>query len=327
MSDPITRDGVRYLDVEIVPGVPDLEDAARLRQVIVDQHRAVADTLAEVGQLLGDEVTARVLTARADDILARVSGETRRILQPLVRAMKTGDVAKIERAMAAAARKLGLRRGQAAGEIVDFDRSAHAAIAGERIATGAKVRIVRPGYDATIDGEDLRLAKATVEPLTEAEVREIERRALRATARERNRQLEQASGTARLLAEIDELLAKNAGARVIAERLDDALLAPEALFSGADPLVMDALRTALGDGSDLTKIRSAVTRLSTKAKIKPISRSGAKTKFNPETMETLPGAPEIKAGAPVTVVTRGSTTTLPDGSVVQLRKAVVTPVT
>jgi len=321
---------VRDLDVEIVPAratparaleAPDLEDAARARQAVVDVHRGVADTLSEVAGLLDNEASARLLTSRAEAILARSTGEVKKALAPLVRAMKTGDSVKIERAMTAAGRKLGLRRGSPAGEIVDYDRSVHGPIAGERIADGAKVRIVRPGYDATINGEDLRLSKAVVEPLSEAEVKDIERRALRAAARERNKFIESKAGTARLLAEVDELIVKGADKAAIAQRLDPALIGPEQPFAGADPAILEALRKALDTSP--AALRSAVTRATTKAKLKPVSKAGAKAKFDPDTMEPVSGV-DIPAGSPVTVVTRGTSVTLPDGAVLHLSKARVT---
>jgi hypothetical protein len=306
-----------------LPRLPDLEGAARVRQAVVDVHRGVADTLSEVAGLLDNEASARLLTTRAEAILARSTGEVKKALAPLVRAMKTGDPVKVERAITAAGRKLGLRRGSPAGEIVDYDRSIHGPIAGERIADGAKVRIVRPGYDATINGEDLRLSKAVVEPLSAAEIKDIERRALRAAARERNKFIESRAGTARLLAEVDELIVKGADKAAIAQRLNPALIGPEQPFAGADPAILEALRKALDTSP--AALRSALTRATTKAKLKPVSKAGAKAKFDPDTMEPVSGV-DIPAGAPVTVVTRGTSVTLPDGTVLQLSKARVTVV-
>lgn len=157
--------------------------------------------------------------------------------------------------------------------------------------------------------------------LSPAEVEKLRRRALREAARERNRLLEQATGTARLLAEIDRLLAVKAESRVIRESLDEALIAPEQLFANADPAVLRALLDVVDDP---VKLRAAVTRLGTKAKIKPVGKAEAKVKFDPDTMEPVGG--EIKAGIQVTVVSRGASVTLPDGSVVQIAKAKVTPV-
>ena len=158
--------------------------------------------------------------------------------------------------------------------------------------------------------------------LTPAQRAAAEKAAQRAAARERSRQIEQATGTAKLLAHTDELIAKKADLSVIRAALDPKLIGPEQLFANADPAILAALRKAAGSG--VTALRAAVTRASTKAKIKPISKAGTKVKFDPDTMEPFAG--DIKAGTQVTVVTRGSSVTLPDGTVLQLTKAKVQPV-
>lgn len=147
--------------------------------------------------------------------------------------------------------------------------------------------------------------------------------AIRAAARERNRQIEQATGTAKLLAHVDELIAKKADLSVIRQSLDPKLIKPEQIFANADAAILAALRKAI-DSGDLAKLRAAVTRASGTAKIKPISRAGVKVKFDPDTMEPFAG--DIKPGTQVTVVRRGSSVTLPDGTVMQLEKARVVTV-
>lgn len=151
-----------------------------------------------------------------------------------------------------------------------------------------------------------------------------EKAALRAAARERNRLIESSQGTAKLLAELDELIANKATKAAIRQRLDPALIAPEQVYAGADPAVVEALRKALDTG-DPAKLRSALTRAGTKTKLKPIGKAGAKAKFDPETMEGVGGI-DIAADAQVTVVRRGTTLTLPDGSTLQLTRAQVTPI-
>ena len=176
----------------------------------------------------------------------------------------------------------------------------------ERAATGGSPRLPLGGI-------------ADVAPdLTPAQIQ-------RAAARARNAQIESSAGTARLLAEVDEIIAKGANRTALRQTLDDALITPEQLFAGADPAVLDALKTALATG-DMAKLKAAVTRLSTKAKIKVVGgKAGAKVKFDADTMEGVGGI-DIPAGAQVTVVRRGSTVTMPDGEVVTLEKARVTPV-
>ncbi len=325
--------GVRRLDVEILPDAPPIvvapqaavtsTRAAIARQVAIDKARVVGDLGVDVLAQLENGMGAAALRTRITQTARRL-GTPDKVRDALLAVVD--DPVALRQAVAAVLRtsKIDIVAGDA-GQIVRFDRRTMQAI-DAAIADDAHVIIVRPGLSFLRGRERIQLSKATVETATPEEVALAERRATRAAARERNRQLEQASGTARLLAEMDELLAKRAEVSVIRERLDDALLAPEALFANADPAVMKALRDALGSAGDVAKLRLAVTRLSTKAKIKAISRSGSKVKYDPDLMDPLPGAPEIKAGAQVTVVTRGSSVTLPDGTVVQLRKAVVTPV-
>lgn len=293
------------------------------RQSAIDKARAVGDLGADVLAQLENGMSGAALRTRITQTAARLRSPD--AVRDALLAVADDPVA-LRQAVAAALRKAKVDVvGGDAGQVLTFDRALMQAVDGGTIADGAQVVIVRPGLSLLRGRERIQLSKAQVEVATPEEIRQAERRATRAAARERNRELTQADGTARLLAEIDELIAKQADISVIRERLDDALLAPEALFAGADPAVMAALRAA-ADTGDVAKVRAAVTRLSSKAKIKAISRSGAKTKFDPATMMEAPGAPEIKAGAQVTVVTRGSTVTLEDGTVVQLRKAVVTPV-
>ena len=136
-----------------------------------------------------------------------------------------------------------------------------------------------------------------------------ERAALRAAARERNRVIEQARGTEKLLAELDELVANKATRDVLRQRLDPALIGPEQVYAGVDPALLEKLRAALDTGEP-AKLRSAITRAGTATKIKPIGKAGQKVAFDPATMEGLTGAVDIPAGTQVTIVRRGAT--LPD---------------
>ena len=196
------------------------------------------------------------------------------------------------------------------------------------LGRGQRFRVVQdhgssrpPGFDLPADPSrppPLRFLDVEVVPVDSA----AERAAVRALARETNTLIEQTSATARVLAEVDELLAKKASASTIREAIADALAEPGQLFAGADPAVLAALRAV---AADPVKLRAAVTRLGGKAKIKPVSKAGAKVTFDADTMEGVGGI-DIEAGARVTVVRRGSTVTLPDGTVMQLEKARVTPV-
>lgn len=328
--------GVRTLDIEVVPAgtapatapsviAPAVTStrAAVARQAAIDKARAVGNLGAELLEQLGNEMSVAGLRSRITSGAARL-GTPDKVRDALLAAVD--DPAALRAAIMAALRgsKIDVVAGDA-GQMVRFDRATMQAIDGV-IPDDAQVLIVRPGLSFLRGKERIQISKATVEAATPEEILQVERRATRAAARERNAALEQASGTARLLAEVDQLIARGATREAIAERLDPALIERgNPAFGSADPAVLEALTAALEVG-DMAKLKAAVTRLSTKAKIKPISRAGAKTKFDPATMQEAPGAPEIKAGAPVTVVTRGATVTLEDGTVVQIGKAVVTPV-
>lgn len=127
----------------------------------------------------------------------------------------------------------------------------------------------------------------------------------RAEARARAGEIAQSRGTARLLAEVDRLIQAKASKAVIRQELDPALREAEQLYAGADAKVADSLRAALDTG-DTTKLRAAVTRQTKAAKVTPIGKAGAKTTFDPATMEGVGGV-EIPDGAQVIIVRRGST--------------------
>ena len=298
---------------------------ARARQVVIDQHRAVADSLTDVAELLANGASDRALAARATGLVARqqMDAAVAKLVDPLVKAMQSGDQVAIRREVAALQRKAGLRPvGAEVGQLVRFDRKLYQSIGGD-IPAGAQVRILRPGFEVTVNGEKVTLSRGVVQALSRDEVKAIEQKALREAARARNALIESSQGTARLLAEVDELIGKGASKAVIRQRLDPALIEAGQAFAGADPAALTALRAALESG-DPAKLKSAVQRMSTRAKIKPIAKAGAKVKYDPATMEPFAG--DIPAGAQVTVVRRGSSVTLPDGTTLQLEKARVQPV-
>jgi hypothetical protein len=132
-----------------------------------------------------------------------------------------------------------------------------------------------------------------------------ERKATRAAAKARAAEIAQVQGTARLLADLDQLIARKADRAALRQALDPALIEAEQLYAGADRAILDSLRTALDTG-DPAKLRAALTRAGTKAKIKPIGKAGAKTTFDPATMEAV-GDVDIPAGAKVIIERRGTT--------------------
>lgn len=329
LSDyPGIRSPVRRLDVEIIPASPFSPEATAVaRQAVIDERRAVADSLGEVRELLANGASERALASRARLIAGRTTGAASEDLAGVVRAMESGDADRIRVALGDVAQRRGLTEVGPGGDVVPFDPKVHELVGGaRRPPAGTFVQVQRPGYSVRLDdGEVVQLSKAKVDTLTVEEIAERtaaqERKALREAARERNRVIEAQRGTARLLAEVDELAAKGASKTAIRERLDPALREAGQAYAGADAAVVDTLSAAL-DSGDLTKIRAAVTRAGTKAKIKPIGRAGAKTTFDPDTMEGVGGI-DIAPGAKVTVVRRGSTV---PGLTDPLAKAQVTPI-
>ena len=303
------------------------ESRAVTRQAVIDERRAVADSLGEVRELLANGASERALASRARLIAGRTTGAASKDLAGVVRAMESGDADRIRVALGDVAQRRGLTEVGPGGDVVPFDPKIHELVGGaRRPPAGTFVQVQRPGYSVRLDdGEVVQLSKAKVDTLTVEEIAERtavqERKALREAARERNRVIEAQRGTARLLAEVDELAAKGASKTAIRERLDPALREAGQAYAGADAAVVDTISAAL-DSGDTAKIRASVTRASTKAKIKPIGRAGAKTTFDPDTMEGVGGI-DIAPGAKVTVVRRGSTV---PGLTDPLAKAQVTPV-
>jgi hypothetical protein len=323
---PTQRGDTRVITLELLPDVSTTTvtrtvTQSTARQKLIDKRRQTADFNADtLAALLDAQVDTDVLVRTIQQSAAR-NAIPKRTVDSLVTAARSGDPAKVEAAIARISRTGKVQPLARTTDIVAFDPKTMQAL--ERVRPGQKVRVIRPGHTADVNGEQVQLSKSVVEVLSAQEIRDIEGRALRAAARETNRLIEARTGTAKLLAEVDELISKGASKATIAQRLDVKLVAPEQIFAGADPAVVKALADALASG-DMAKLRSAITRAGTKAKIKPISRAGAKAKFDPDLMEPFAG--DIPAGAQVVVVTRGSALTLPDGTVLQLTKARVQPV-
>jgi hypothetical protein len=145
------------------------EEVGRWRLAVVDRRRAVAEALAEADELLDNGASAAALGQRARARLRRIEELIRgwpdeAPIRALVTAMSAGNQAAIRRAIAAARRKLGLRQvGTDAGSIARFDRTTMSPIAGAKIADGASVRVVRPGYEVDVGGQRIVLSRPVVE--------------------------------------------------------------------------------------------------------------------------------------------------------------------
>jgi hypothetical protein len=137
----------------------DLEKAAVDRQAEIDGKRQVAELVADVHELIGNEADPAVIR-RTLAALSRRTGVDSGPLQ---------DLADTPDALAAAANALagaaGLTR---IGDVypagaVPYDRKIHKAI-GKQPPDGRPVEVIRPGYSATLNsGEVVQLDKATVE--------------------------------------------------------------------------------------------------------------------------------------------------------------------
>lgn len=140
----------------------DKQQAARDRQARIDAAKGVAKTLAEVDKLRGDEANPSVVERRL-----RNSGVPPETVAELVDAYKAGDVNPVLERLAA---EHGLsRRTGPAGALEPFDPAQHQAL-GDRPQPGQMVSVIRPGYDADVDGETVHLSKADVEVATPEEV-------------------------------------------------------------------------------------------------------------------------------------------------------------
>lgn len=144
----------------------DAEDAARVRQKVIDEARQRANVLAEVHQLLNDGQDDPAVFQHRAQSNARLLGDDAS-MAPLLRALESADRAKIRRALGTTERKLGFRKSPTGRRPVGFTGSEHEAV-GAKPAPGTRVDVLRPGYSFTHDGEDIRLSKAKVieaEPL------------------------------------------------------------------------------------------------------------------------------------------------------------------
>ncbi|HEX7160543.1 MAG TPA: hypothetical protein VF223_04810, partial [Trebonia sp.] len=153
-------------------------EVARWRTIVVQRRTTTADLLSEVDQLLDSGASARTLATRIEGTIRRAgmdgaakdwpdAAEAQKILT----AARTGDPAKVRRAVAAAEKKLGLQRvGEQAGAVVRYDKAAMDPIGGAKIPADAHVVVVRPGYrmaDGTV------LSRPVVEEATAQEVRAV----------------------------------------------------------------------------------------------------------------------------------------------------------
>lgn len=146
------------------PEVDERQQRARERQAAIDTARSRAEMLAEleeiavINQADGDEL-ARMARVAADRFGVTDDPELAKLLQRAA----SGDPAMVEATLEAVAARLGLNRiggDLGADQLVKFDRSRHDMLPGEKPTP--VVEIVRPGYVAMVDGEELIVVRAKV---------------------------------------------------------------------------------------------------------------------------------------------------------------------
>lgn len=143
------------------------EDQARTRQQRIDDARVRADVLADVEESLLNEVPPEVMARSVAQAVQRAGLESDPDLAELLAAVQAEDFDRIVNAVEAAAGTLELTKITSAdgdAGFVRFNRGQHQMIPGLRAPEpGTPVEIVRPGYIADIDGEQVVLSKAAVQ--------------------------------------------------------------------------------------------------------------------------------------------------------------------
>lgn len=136
--------------------------AAQARQAAIDVARGPAELVAEIGELLGVQAEPAVLRARIVASAKRLKVPDA-VRDSLLKAIQSGDPAKIRRALTAAKTKFKVKTTGVAGKTTKFDPKLHSPI-GARPKPGQKIEVVRPGTSVTLpNGEVVQLSKAKVE--------------------------------------------------------------------------------------------------------------------------------------------------------------------
>lgn len=142
------------------PETPDTrEDAARARQAKIDVARNRANVLAEIEELLLNEEEPEIRARNVRKLAERLKVQDDPTVAGVL-AAAGGDREDLLQKVKEAAGSFGLRRIGAPQQ--PFDPRQHRAL-GSRPREGALVDLVRPGYTATVDGEQVQVEKAVVE--------------------------------------------------------------------------------------------------------------------------------------------------------------------
>lgn len=154
---------------------------SQLRQAKVDLARDRANVLAEIEEVVllnENDDTASVSKRFNDYVRQRGLGDDPR-LTLVAEAIRSGDKNKVRKALRDAAESSGLIRvggdpERGPEQLLAFDGKRHEGAGGTRPRPGQKVLLVRPGYEAAVDGELVLVEKAVVEGATPEEVRRVE---------------------------------------------------------------------------------------------------------------------------------------------------------
>ena len=167
------------------PGAPDLEEAARTRQVRLDRKRGYGNLTTEIDELLSNDASPRALASRI-----RTRGKVQESsfggpenstidaadIEALAQAAEAGDNNRVRTLAQELAQREGIRPLGKAGDVVPFNPQEHELLGKQDLPEGTThVFIHRPGYRVTEDGEDVLPEKSKVQPATPDEVRAFER--------------------------------------------------------------------------------------------------------------------------------------------------------
>lgn len=137
---------------------------ARVRQKSIDDARAKAGVLAELEELVIDEVDGEVLERTMGRVAKAAGLDGDGQIEALVKVARDGGRQALDKALKRQARRFALRRIGGNARTARFDARDHEMIADERRpAAGTLVEIVRPGYDFLLERKPLRLHKAIVQ--------------------------------------------------------------------------------------------------------------------------------------------------------------------
>lgn len=150
-----------YLDVEVIPSPTPAVAGTPTSPVPTTKLRPIAEALT-----LLDEFVANGSSPRAIEHRLRTQGRQGlppTLVDELTQAGTSGDPARVEAVISRVAAENGLHRiSGPTGSVQSFNRRFHQPVGGD-IPDGALVRIIRPGYEADVDGKRVLVHRAVVQ--------------------------------------------------------------------------------------------------------------------------------------------------------------------